>query len=155
MEQKIYMKKYEKNGIWYDSEKNKSTENGNQSVTLIGEKSIVKHVQNIFINKIGLNETKLFKRHKERDGNTISLLYSGRNNVKKIYDYLYKDATVFLERKKEVFEKIESERPIYQERRCSIADCDKKHYGLGLCRNHYYQEYGLVKRKERYQKYGK
>ena len=32
--------------------------------------------------------------------------YSGRKNIKSFYDFLYKDATVFLPRKKKKFEEI-------------------------------------------------
>ena len=104
--------------------------------------------------EIGLNKTKRDIRHKQQN-RIQTLRFVGRDNIKKIYDYLYKDSTIFLERKKKIFEQIEKERPTYQERRCSIVNCEKKHYGLGLCKNHYYQEYGSTKRKERYQKYGK
>ena len=103
---------------------------------------------------IGLNKTKRDIRHKQQN-KIQTLRFVGRNNLRMIYDYLYKNATIFMDRKKEIFEKIESERPIYQERRCSIIDCDKKYYSLGLCRTHHYQEYDSIKRKERYQKYGK
>lgn len=104
--------------------------------------------------QIGLNKTKRDIRHKSQN-QIQTTRFVGRNNVKMIYDYLYKDATIFLERKKDIFERIEIERPNYQERRCSIITCNKKHYSLGLCKKHYYQEYGSIKRKERYQKYEK
>lgn len=35
-----------------------------------------------------------------------SLPWSGRNNLRKFYNYIYKDATIYMERKKEKFEKI-------------------------------------------------
>lgn len=125
---------------------------GNPYFSLLAEELLLLKLKNIFMN-IGLSDTKLKKRHKDSKSNVLAIEYVGRNNIKKIYEYLYKDATIFLERKKLIFEQIEKQRP--QEKRCSIIGCENKHYGLGLCKNHYYQEYGNIKRKERYLKYGK
>jgi len=49
---------------------------------------------------MGMHYTKLSKK-----GNVYDLRYSGRNNLETIYNYLYKDATIFLERKHNEFVK--------------------------------------------------
>jgi len=58
--------------------------------------------------KIGLNDNKFFVRNKETP-EIATLIYSGRNNIKKFYDYLYNNSTIFFERKKLIFEQIENE----------------------------------------------
>lgn len=52
----------------------------------------------------GLNNTKNEIRHKTQN-NIQTLRYCGINNIKKIYKYLYKNSTIYMERKKNVFEK--------------------------------------------------
>lgn len=39
------------------------------------------------------------KRHKNRDNNNFTIAITGNNQVKKVLDWLYKDATIYLERK--------------------------------------------------------
>lgn len=48
---------------------------------------------------MGLSDTKLDKK-----GECYDLRYSGRQNLLKIKEYLYKDATIYLERKKQKFD---------------------------------------------------
>lgn len=50
----------------------------------------------------------ILKYNNQKDRNPIikSFEYSGNNNCRKIYDYLYKDAEVFMKRKKEKFEMV-------------------------------------------------
>ncbi|MEK6833720.1 MAG: LAGLIDADG family homing endonuclease [Nanoarchaeota archaeon] len=125
------------------------TKNNDAYFSLMAEKEFLEFIQKNIFSKININQnTKLKKRHKDSKSNVLAIELGGRDNIKKLYDYLYKNSTIFLERKKKIFEEIEKERP--QERRCSIIGCNKKHYGLGLCKNHYYTEYGSIKRKERY-----
>ena len=129
------------------------TKNNDSYFSLLAEKELLEWIQKNIFMSIGINpETKLKKRHKESKSNVLAIELGGRDNAKKIYGYLYNDATIFLERKKQMFEDIEKARP--QERRCSVVGCDIKHFALGLCNKHHYQEYGSIKRKERYQKYG-
>ena len=50
--------------------------------------------------KTGLNKTTLIKNSVS---NVFSFSYSGKFNLTKIYDFLYKDATIFLNRKRDIF----------------------------------------------------
>ncbi len=52
----------------------------------------------------GLNNTKNEIRHKKQKS-IQTLRYCGINNIKKIYKYLYNNSTIYMERKKNVFEK--------------------------------------------------
>lgn len=66
-----------------------------------GNKEFISVLQNKLI-KIGLPSNSI-----NYSGKSISRVrYGGINQLKKIYDYLYKDATLFLKRKKDLFENI-------------------------------------------------
>lgn len=56
--------------------------------------------QNKLCSMITINKTKLYKR----DG-ISEMVYCGKNNIKKIYNFLYEGANLFLFRKKKRFEK--------------------------------------------------
>jgi intein-encoded DNA endonuclease-like protein len=55
-------------------------------------------VQDILVNELSLNKTKFYQKHKERASST-SMRYCGRLQTKKILDWLYKDSTIYLNRK--------------------------------------------------------
>jgi hypothetical protein len=76
-----------------------------------GNDKFVESFQNYLINEIGLSKTKLnYSKAKNKNNNTsehiCTMEYSGRGNIKKLYDYMYKDATIFSNDKKVKFEKI-------------------------------------------------
>lgn len=57
------------------------------------------------------NQSKTKRTHrKDWNNQTENIAYGGVNRVLEIYDFLYKDATIYLERKKERFEKIKASR---------------------------------------------
>ena len=57
-------------------------------------------IQEHFYNKsLIFNKTHFRKRHKDRDGHCENLGYSGTIQTPRILNYLYKDATVYLDRK--------------------------------------------------------
>lgn len=68
--------------------------------------------------------------------NNYSFTIGGTKKVKRIRDWLYKDATIFLQRK---YDKIFSikETCSYIPKFCSI--CENKHSALGFCNKHYQQ----------------
>ena len=55
------------------------------------------------IDKLGLTKTRFDKRHKNRENNITSIRYCGSGNIRKIMDWLYADATIYLGRKYEKF----------------------------------------------------
>ena len=80
--------------------KSKSVKN-NFLINFAGCEGFLIEVQNILINELGLNKTKL-QKHK----NIFYLRYSGKNNIKKIFSYMYNNDNICLKRKKDVFEQI-------------------------------------------------
>ena len=57
----------------------------------------------ILLKEIGIKESKLNRRHNEREDEIRCLQICGRHQVDKFKDFIYKDATVFLSRKKDKF----------------------------------------------------
>ena len=64
----------------------------------------LEYIQKIWEADLGFKPSKLQTRHKDRVNNIRSLELGGNNQLKTLGDYLYKDATVFLKRKKEKFD---------------------------------------------------
>lgn len=63
-------------------------------------------IQKILINNCELNKTKFSKRHKQKNDNIFTLNYGGKIQLNRIYHFLYDNANIYLNRKKEKFEQI-------------------------------------------------
>ena len=77
----------------------------NRVFSMVGTECFLTDVQNIMIKELGLSKTKFYKRHKSRDNNITSIIYCGSGNLKKIMDWFYEDASIYLERKYLKFKK--------------------------------------------------
>ena len=75
--------------IWFTAE-------GKPRMSITGLDTFLLDLQKVLVQECNVNLTKLACRR----NNTIKeIRYGGVNNIKKISDYLYKDATIYLERK--------------------------------------------------------
>jgi intein-encoded DNA endonuclease-like protein len=70
----------------------------NHVFNVVGTKHVINRIQDILIKELYLGKVKI---HKPK--NIYYLTYSGRINCLKIKNYLYKDATIFLQRKYDKF----------------------------------------------------
>lgn len=77
----------------------------NTKFTFAGCETFIIPLQKYLINKIGVSKTKL-NRNKNAKEQFCVMEYSGRGNIKKLYDYMYANATIYGERKKNKFEEI-------------------------------------------------
>lgn len=68
-------------------------------VNFVGTKNFLDGVQNIFRNEIGLTKTSIREK-----GNASQTSWGGFHNFSRIYEYLYSNASMYLDRKKEKFE---------------------------------------------------
>lgn len=71
--------------------------------SITSNKEFLEEVQNILISECGLNKTNL-KKYKRTEAKTM--VYCGNRQARKIYDYMYKDATIYFHRKKDKFDSI-------------------------------------------------
>lgn len=123
----------------------------NVSLSIVGTISFCLSVSAITSDMLDINwyiET----RHKERNNNIRQIRTSGRTQIVRFLDWIYKDASLFLERKKALYLEHKRISEIVTEiRLCTIDNCNKKHFANGYCRNHYYALCGGVeKRHARY-----
>lgn len=87
----------------------------NPTFSIIGFQPFMKQIQNVLIEDIGLNLTKLYINKGKYKCDIATLSYCGRKNLIKIGEYLYKDDTISLKRKKEKFlELIDWKRKIHE-----------------------------------------
>jgi len=81
--------------------------------SIIGTLDFLIELQKIIIRECGLNFTKIPPKHKTN--NIICYLrYSGNVSNFKIREFLYKDATIYLQRKKDKFDKIVPKKKVRQ-----------------------------------------
>lgn len=76
----------------------------NNSFNIIGNIKLIEKIQEILMKECNLSKTKLHhdKKHTE---NIVTVRWGGNKQIKKIYNYLYKDCDdLYLKRKKEKFE---------------------------------------------------
>lgn len=78
----------------------------NSYFTLSGTKKLLEKIQEILIEKCQVNKSILQERNKDRECPTYALQYAGNKQVKKILDYLYKNATIYLNRKYKLYKKL-------------------------------------------------
>jgi len=78
----------------------KSSGKGHFSIT--NKLSFLTELQDVLIKELGLNKTKLA----ERKPNFGDLRYGGKSNLEKLHDYFYKDAIVYMSRKKTKFDNL-------------------------------------------------
>lgn len=83
----------------------------NVKFTYTGNITFVSQLQKTLMRVLGFKQTKLnFSKSKNPNNNTSSevctMEYSGRKQLKKFYDYIYKDCTICVESKKLKFEEI-------------------------------------------------
>jgi intein/homing endonuclease len=70
---------------------------------ITGTEDLLINIQDILIRNCNLNKTKLIKRFKDKNDNITSLEYGGNIQCKRIFDWIYKDANLFLYRKYEKY----------------------------------------------------
>ena len=96
---------------YYIKEDRLNTTTRKMTVRFYTYESLLIFIRNHFIEKCLSNfQQQLRKRHEGKDGYAFELSYTGNKQVPKILRYLYKDATVYLDRKKKICDTILSNR---------------------------------------------
>lgn len=78
----------------------------NVKFNITGSNSFIPDFQNCLIEKCGLSKTKLNYSKSKEEHKHCSIEYSGRKNMKLFFDFIYKDATIYGERKYKKFKEI-------------------------------------------------
>jgi intein/homing endonuclease len=78
----------------------KDNNNSYHRINIAGTLDMLINIQKILVKELNFNFTKI-----QKNKNTFILEYSGRLNCKKFEKYIYKDATLFLTRKFNIFQK--------------------------------------------------
>lgn len=83
----------------------------NVKFTFTGNFTFIEALQNYLVNKLGFNKTKLnFSKAKNPDNSTsdkvCTMEYSGRKQMRKLYDFMYQYSPIWCNEKREKFEKI-------------------------------------------------
>jgi DNA-binding transcriptional regulator WhiA len=73
--------------------------------SFVGTEYFIDKLQDVFSKELGFLKTKTSIRHPERNNNIRTLLKCGKIQCIRFGEWLYKDATIFLKRKKEIFDK--------------------------------------------------
>lgn len=77
--------------------------------SIVGNKEFIERIQEIMVEEIGLSKTKLIHSSHHTD-NVVSVSYGGNNNVERIYDWLYDESTIYLDRKYSRFQELLEEK---------------------------------------------
>lgn len=94
---------------YFDGDGSISPCGGNSMLTITGNIDFIKELQSILANKCELSITKLLVRFKHIPS-IVGMRYCGPRQLIRIRDYLYKDATLYLNRKYNKFSEIASTR---------------------------------------------
>lgn len=88
---------------YFDGDGSIWNSSGYPNISITGNIGLLERIQEILMEECQLNKTKLISRRKN---SIVDIRYGGRNQVRRIYDYLYKDATTFLSRKHNILNNI-------------------------------------------------
>ena len=70
---------------------------GRQAVSFVGTYELISELKFYLCSELGLFDCKIFGRTKKYT--VYQVLWSSKSDIKKLFDYMYKDATIYLERK--------------------------------------------------------
>lgn len=132
---------------YFDGDGSISISKHRETFTMVGTESFLEEVQTVLMRELGLNKTKFYKRFPEDGTNITSLIYVGSGSLKKIMDWLYKDASYFLKRKHDTYTTFNE---WYEDRRSKkiyeCVVCADKATAKRLCNKHYLEAYRAAQR---------
>ena len=82
----------------------------NVKFNITGSEKFIIGLQNVLVEKYGFSRTKLNYGKAKEEHTHCTMEYSGRGNIKRLYEIMYKDAPIYGERKRKKFEKILDEK---------------------------------------------
>lgn len=88
---------------YFDGDGCVTNSGSNVHISILSTVEFLKSLQIILNKVLGFKINKLYKRHKNRDGNVESLTICGNKQISLFRSWLYKDATIFLKTKHDKF----------------------------------------------------
>lgn len=79
----------------------KVTKNQNIKFGFYGTYDFITNMKNTLTQEIELNSVKVIK---QKESNVSFITYSSKNNIIDFYNYIYRDSTIYLKRKRKIFE---------------------------------------------------
>ena len=110
----------------------------NGECSIIGTKAFCDGVAFVLAETLGVTTTMRLRGNK---GIHAELRVSGRLQCRKVYEWLYSDASLYIRRKREVAMKCLEFPPNRKKdvRLCSVDGCRRTHHARGFCQLHYYR----------------
>ena len=124
---------------------------GYERVNVTGTESFCNTLKEI-LNELSIN-CYLNNRHPNRNNNIRTLEVSGRSQVKNFLDWIYSDATIFLNRKHEKYKadiEIKNQKMASKILNCNIDGCESRHLKKGYCQKHWYRMFKGKKKLDEY-----
>ena len=113
-------------------------------MTILGTDNFCQALKRTVEEKLNINSTVC---HAKKGSKTQQFVLHGNIVGKVFFDWLYKDATIYLQRKYDKYLEIKSKLPVHY---YSCKICGKPNDTHGYCRKHYYEYIGKEKRRQRY-----
>jgi len=76
------------------------------SIYFTGTELLISGILKVLVKYSGVNSVKIRYNHNDDTTNIRTITFGGNGNAKKIYDYLYKNANVYMKRKRNKFEMV-------------------------------------------------
>lgn len=85
-------------------------------------KSFIEKLQDVLVKELNINKTKIIVEIRGEYQPLYTLHNSAKRDIKKLYDYLYKDSTIYLQRKKDKFENYFNQNAVLRQDRKKSQD---------------------------------
>jgi hypothetical protein len=115
---------------YFDGDGHVSKKKNCFNVTITSSKFFTESLKDL-LRKMRIEITELKKRYRDHEESAYQL-YIKSNSARSFFNYIYKDSTIFLYRKKDIVDLPEI---IIEKKLCKV--CNEKHFAKGFCKKHY------------------
>ena len=124
----------------FDGDGHVSKRNNTFNTNFTSSKDFIEELLKI-LSSLNIQTSNFRKRYIDKEISAYQL-YIRANSAKLFFNYIYKDATIFLKRKERIANSVIVVKPI---KKCNL--CESKHFAKGFCKKHYRVNYFVLNRK--------